>query len=110
MFIRLFINQSGVVLALSDNLSFSTNMALGQGYISFLFFLFFFFACLCFWQGTRVFPSYYYWVAYGQTQSRSAFSLFVFIFLFYLFIFIFIFFRVGKSLACHSPGKWCLWA
>ena len=20
----------------------------------------------------------------------------------------FIFFRVGKSLACHSPGKWCL--
>ena len=22
----------------------------------------------------------------------------------------FIFFRVGKSLACHSPGKWCLWA
>ena len=25
--------------------------------------------------------------------------------LFYLFYF---FFRVGKSLACHSPGKWCL--
>ena len=23
---------------------------------------------------------------------------------------IFIFFRVGKSLACHSPGKWCLCA
>ena len=22
----------------------------------------------------------------------------------------FIFFRVGKSLACHSPGKWCLCA
>ena len=26
---------------------------------------------------------------------------------FFRFIFIF---RVGKSLACHSPGKWCLWA
>ena len=38
-----------------------------------------------------------------QTQSRSAFSLFVF------FVFFF-FFRVGKSLACHSPGKWCLCA
>ena len=25
---------------------------------------------------------------------------------FFRFIFIF---RVGKSLACHSPGKWCLW-
>ena len=22
----------------------------------------------------------------------------------------FIFFRVGKSLACHPPGKWCLCA
>ena len=36
----------------------------------------------------------YYWVAYGQTQSRYAFSLFVLFFLF----FIFFFFRVGKSL------------
>ena len=26
---------------------------------------------------------------------------------FFRFIFIF---RVGKSLACHSPGKWCLCA
>ena len=25
-------------------------------------------------------------------------------------IFSFFFFRVGKSLACHSPGKWCLCA
>ena len=29
--------------------------------------------------------------------------------LFYFILFIF-FFRVGKSLACHSPGKWCLCA
>ena len=43
----------------------------------------------------------FYWVAYGQTQSRSTFSLFVFFF----FFFFFFFFRVGKSLACHSPGK-----
>ena len=26
------------------------------------------------------------------------------------FIFFSIFFRVGKSLACHSPAKWCLCA
>ena len=26
------------------------------------------------------------------------------------FFFFSIFFRVGKSLACHSPGKWCLCA
>ena len=26
------------------------------------------------------------------------------------FFFLSIFFRVGKSLACHSPGKWCLCA
>ena len=26
------------------------------------------------------------------------------------FFFIIISFRVGKSLACHSPGKWCLCA
>lgn len=50
----------------------------------------------------------YYWVAYGQTQSRSAFSLFVLFFLFFLVFFFF--FCVGKSLACHSPGKWCLCA
>ena len=42
------------MLALSDNLSFLTNMALGRGYV--LVFL----GCLCFWQGTHVFPSYYY--------------------------------------------------
>ena len=62
-----------------------------------------------------------YWVAYGQTQSRSAFCLFV-CFLFtglpytaipvgkWVEFLRFIFFRVGKSLACHSPGKWCLCA
>ena len=49
-----------------------------------------------------------YWVAYGQTQSRSAFCLFVFFFFFFLVFFFF--FRVGKSFACHSPGKWCLCA
>ena len=26
------------------------------------------------------------------------------------FLFFSFFFRVGKSLACHSPGKWCLCA
>ena len=31
-------------------------------------------------------------------------------YLFYLFLFFCFFFRVGKSLACHSPGKWCLCA
>ena len=36
-----------------------------------------------------------------QTQSESAFHLLVsFIFVFFL--------RFGKSLACHSPAKWCL--
>ena len=74
-------------------------------------------------------PAIFYWVAYRQTQSRSAFSLFVFFFtglpigkpsrglrlvcLFSFFsfsFFFFFFFRVGKSLACHSPGKWCLCA
>ena len=34
----------------------------------------------------------------------SFFSFFSFSFFF------FFFFRVGKSLACHSPGKWCLCA
>ena len=45
MFIFLFINQSGVVLALSDNLSFSANMAmaLGRGYIYIYIFFFFFY-------------------------------------------------------------------
>ena len=28
--------------------------------------------------------------------------------LFSFFSFFFFFFRVGKSLACHSPGRWCL--
>ena len=27
-------------------------------------------------------------------------------FLFFFFLIIIFFFRVGKSLACHSPGKW----
>ena len=31
-------------------------------------------------------------------------------FFFFLFFSFFFFFRVGKSLACHSPGKWCLCA
>ena len=31
-------------------------------------------------------------------------------FLFFLFFSFFFFFRVGKSFACHSPGKWCLCA
>ena len=44
MFIFLFINQSGVVLALSDNLSFSANMALGRGYI--YIYTFFLLACV----------------------------------------------------------------
>ena len=35
-----------------------------------------------------------------QTQSESAFHLFV-----CLFFSFFCFFRVGKSLACHSPAK-----
>ena len=39
-------------------------------------------------------------------QWESGWDLFV---LFYLFYFIF-FFCVGKSLACHSPGKWYLCA
>ena len=41
-----------------------------------------------------------------QTQSESVFNFVVF--LFFVFFFFFIFFRVGKSLACHSPAKWCL--
>ena len=32
----------------------------------------------------------------------------VFLFYFFSFFSFFFFFRVGKSLACHSPGKWCL--
>ena len=30
--------------------------------------------------------------------------------LFNFFYFFYFFFRVGKSLACHSPAKWCLCA
>ena len=45
-----------------------------------------------------------------DNQSRSAFSLFVLFLLFYFLFIFFFFFRVGKSLACHSPGKWCLCA
>ena len=44
----------------------------------------------------------YYWVAVWQTQSRNGGHLFG--------VIIFFFFRVGKSLACHSPGKWYLFA
>ena len=79
-----------------------------------------------------------YWVAYGkpsrnlcliswvfllsclwQTQSRSAFCLFVTGLPYgntaipvgkWVEFLRFIFFRVGKSLACHSPGKWRLCA
>ena len=43
MFIFLFINQSGVVLALSDNLSFSANMAI---YIYIYIYTFFLLACV----------------------------------------------------------------
>ena len=43
-----------------------------------------------------------------QTQSESGWDLFVFFF-FFFFFFPF-FFRVGKSLACHSPAKWYLCA
>ena len=39
-----------------------------------------------------------------QTQSESAFHFLVFL----ICIFSFYFFGVGKSLACHSPAKWCL--
>ena len=41
-----------------------------------------------------------------KTQSESVFNFVVFFI--FRFIIIFIFFRVGKSLACHSPAKWCL--
>ena len=67
-----------------------------------------------------------YWVAYGnpvgkwvdclflfftglpvwQSQLESGWDLFVFSFFFFLVFF----FPVGKSLACHSPGKWCVYA
>ena len=36
-----------------------------------------------------------------QTQSESGFH-------FVGFFVVVFFFRVGKSLACHSPAKWCL--
>ena len=58
MFIFLFINQSGVVLTLSDNLSFSANMALGRGYIYIYIYTFFLLACV--FGRELVFPSYYY--------------------------------------------------
>ena len=43
---------------------------------------------------------YFYWVAVGQSQSEIGWHLFGILF----------FFRVGKSLACHSPAKWYLCA
>ena len=33
---------------------------------------------------------------------------YLFYYFYFLFFIIIIFFLVGKSLACHSPGKWCL--
>ena len=47
-------------------------------------------------EGKRAF----YWVAYGKPSRGLR--------LVCLFYFFYFFFRVGKSLACHSPGKWCL--
>ena len=40
---------------------------------------------------------YYYWVAYGQTQSRSSFSLFV------LFFLVFFFFSVSVKVLPVTP-------
>ena len=44
----------------------------------------------------------FYWVAVWQSSWKMG--------RFLRFFFIFIFFHVGKSLACHSPAKWCLCA
>ena len=41
-----------------------------------------------------------YWVAYGKPSLKIGRFPFFFSTIF----------RVGKSLACHSPGKWCLCA
>ena len=52
----------------------------------------------------------FYWVAYGKPSRGLRLVCLYYFFYYFLLFFCFLFFRVGKSLACHSPGKWCLCA